>query len=180
MHACYICSSDYTTSMHLSVYASVICSFYLFVFYTTVVTWWAWVFYLICFYFAGLLNNNFTTSIYDLYTMLGKFYFCLSCVNSKPYQSVAYSPWSTPKFTTNRAWAYFYGNVSWHIVNSDSVQLVIACTMHSTGLLALHHGGIMISFSPHHSLLPSHDPHVPLNLLCMTWVFYCAPLVLAT
>ena len=80
--------------------------------------------------------------------MWEKFYFCLSCVNSKSYWPATYLPQSGPNLTPYGAWAAFYGHVCWHIVCGDVFLLVNTCNMPATDLPALLNWGNMICFPP--------------------------------
>ena len=53
----------------------------------------------------------------DIMLHLRKALFCLSCVNSKPYQSVTYSSWSGSYVTFYRAWATFCSHICSHVAS---------------------------------------------------------------
>ena len=115
------------------------------VYYTTMSSWCSRVFGLAYFYLLVCLITVSPKYVWSA-CHVREALFCLSYFNFKPYQSVAYSPWSGPNFTSYRAWAAFHGHICWCIVSCHAVWLVITCNRPATDLLALLNEANKVSF----------------------------------
>ena len=141
-------------------------------------SWCSWASYLIYIHFFLLINNIHPEYATKSITW-GKFYFCLSHVNSKPYQPVTYLSWSGPCLPFYRPCAAVCGHVCWCIVGDDAVWFVITWYMPEDSCLALLGGVTWLLSSPQHYMMHYYKSYVPLGLLYMTWVFCHALLALS-
>ena len=97
---------------------------------------------------SACLLTNFILSMLQRGVTWGKFYFCLSHVNSEAYQCFIYLSWSVPYLTFFRAWGASYGNVCWHVVSGLAVWFVITCYMPQASCQSLFGGSDMVTLFP--------------------------------
>ena len=136
------------------VYAYIICSFYLL--HTKLLCVPCAIGYFALFYLDCPLLIVFTSSMPRWCVMWGKFYFCLSHVNSQLYQYAAYLPWHDPYLTSNRACAALCDNVCRYNVGCAAFWWVNAFNMPVSGFLTLLNGGNIIPLLTHCCLPMTH------------------------